>query len=75
MQASIETMRKIVYAFYDANFSFAGLIRKGMHLRSDLTDCLIGNVEDKEFADLFAAMGDLADLPEPSPCGFAKTSS
>ena len=72
MHQAIETMRKIVYAFYDEKFSFGGLVRKGMHLRADLTDCLIGNVEDKEFADLFAAMSDLADLPEPSAYGLIK---
>jgi flavin-dependent dehydrogenase len=75
MHHAIETMRKIVYAFYDEKFSFASLVAKGMHLRSDLTDCLIGNVEDKEFIDLFAAMSDLADLPKPSSCGFAKLGS
>ena len=32
MQSSIETMRKIVYAFYDENFSFGDLVKRGDHL-------------------------------------------
>ena len=64
MQSSIETMRKIVYAFYDQNFSFGDLAKRGEHLRAALTDCLIGNVDDNEFRELFDAMSDLADLPK-----------
>ena len=74
MQAAIEIMRKIVYAFYDENFSFKELIKKDMSLRSDLTDCLVGNVEGKDFTALFEAISDLADLPEPIECGLAKGS-
>ena len=74
MQAAIEIMRKIVYAFYDENFSFKELIKKDMSLRSDLTDCLVGNVEGKDFTALFEAISDLADLPEPIECGLAKDS-
>ena len=65
-------MRKIVYAFYDENFSFKELIKKDMRLRSDLTDCLVGNVEDKDFTALFEAISDLAELPEPITCGLPK---
>jgi len=74
MQASIETMRKIVYAFYDPEFSFGDLVKRGMHLRSALTDCLIGNVDDQDFKELFDSMSDLAHLPEPLAHGLAKTS-
>ncbi len=65
----IETMRKIVYAFYDPDFSFAKLIRKHPDLRPKLTDLLIGNVEGKDYTDLSAAMEELATLPEPLPHG------
>lgn len=74
MQASIETMRKIVYAFYDEGFSFKDLVMQGEQMRSDLTDCLVGNVDDKDFNDLFSAMSKLADLPEPIEYGLAKAS-
>jgi len=72
MRSSIEVMRKIVYAFYDENFSFKELVMKDMRLRGDLTDCLIGNVEDKDFTELFTAISDLADLPAPIEHGLAK---
>jgi len=75
MQSSIETMRKIVYAFYDQDFSFGDLAKRGDHLRAALTDCLIGNVDDNEFRELFDAMSDLADLPEPVEHGLTTSSS
>ena len=74
MQSAIETMRKIVYAFYDENFSFKELIQKDMHLRSDLTDCLVGNIEGKDFTSLFEALSELADMPEPIEFGLPKFS-
>ena len=75
MQSSIETMRKIVYAFYDQDFSFGDLVKRGDHLRSALTDCLIGNVDDQDFQELFDSMSDLAKLPEPVEHGLAQASS
>ena len=72
MQTAIEVMRKIVYAFYDENFSFKKLIEKNMDLRSDLTDCLVGNLEGKDFTDLIEAISELVDLPEPIEYGLAK---
>ena len=75
MQSSIETMRKIVYAFYDENFSFGDLVKRGYHLRAALTDCLIGNVDDQDFKELFESMSDLAELPEPVEHGLTHASS
>jgi flavin-dependent dehydrogenase len=75
MQSSIETMRKIVYAFYDENFSFGDLVKRGDHLRAALTDCLIGNVDDQDFKELFESMSDLAELPEPVEHGLTHASS
>jgi flavin-dependent dehydrogenase len=72
MQAAIEILRKIVYAFYDENFSFKKLMEKNMDLRSDLTDCLVGNLEGKDFTDLIEAISELVDLPEPIEYGLAK---
>ena len=74
MQSSIEIMRKIVYAFYNDEFSFGSLVKRGEHLRASLTDCLIGNVDDQDFKELFDAMSDLADLPEPVEHGLARAS-
>ena len=51
---------EIVYAFYDPQFSFGDLVKRGEHLRGALTDCLIGNVDDQDFKELFESMSDLA---------------
>jgi flavin-dependent dehydrogenase len=65
----IEVMRKLVYAFYDRDFSFGKLIRRHPDLRPKLTDCLIGNVEGRDYTDLAKAIAELADLPEPLDYG------
>jgi hypothetical protein len=62
-------MRRIVYAFYDPEFSFAKLIRKHPDLRGRLTDVLIGNVDGKDYSELMRAISDLAELPEPLDYG------
>ena len=68
---AIETMRQVVYAFYDERFSFASLIKAKMHLRGPLTDCLIGNLMDRDYSELLDAMKDFANLPEPLSHGRA----
>jgi len=65
----IEVMRKLVYAFYDPEFSFGKLIRKHPDLRPKLTDCLIGNVEGQDYDDLARAIAELAEVPEPLDYG------
>lgn len=68
----IEAMRRLVYAFYDEGFHFGQMLRKYPHLRRDLTDCLIGNLE-RDFDDLFSAIGEFAEVPEPLPHGGPRT--
>jgi flavin-dependent dehydrogenase len=59
----IEKMRKLVYAFYETNFSFGELIRRHPDVRPALTDCLIGNL-DRDFTALQSAIREIAPLPE-----------
>ena len=66
----IEAMRKLVYAFYDKEFSFRQLMKKNPGLRGDLTDCLIGNLF-REFDQLFRATAGLVQLPPPLDHGLA----
>ncbi len=68
LRRGIENMRKLVYAFYDPNFSFRALTDKYPELAGDVTDCLSGDV-DKDFSKLFAAIGEFAEVPEALPCG------
>lgn len=69
---AMETMRQVVYAFYDERFSFADLIKAHKHLRGTLTDCLIGDLLDRDYSELLEAMKDFAKLPEPLSHGKAK---
>lgn len=64
----IEAMRKLVYSFYNENFSFRDVLKAHPDLRRDLTDCLIGHV-DREFEGLFSVVGSFARLPEPLALG------
>jgi flavin-dependent dehydrogenase len=59
----IETMRKIVSAFYSEGFSFGKLIQLHPDLKGLLTDCLIGDT-NKDFSELFAGMKELVELPQ-----------
>jgi len=65
----IESMRRLVYAFYDHEFSFREFLKKYPHLKGDVTDCLIGNWL-KDFEPMYAAMQEFANnIPEPLPHG------
>ena len=65
----IEWMRKLVYAFYDDNFSFKDVVMNHEEVRRDLTDCLIGDLIDKDYNELFDKVKRYADLPEELPHG------
>jgi hypothetical protein len=60
-------MRKLVYAFYDKGFSFGRVIKAYPHLRGLLTDCLIGDLFEKDYGELFDAISEFAELPRHSP--------
>jgi hypothetical protein len=64
----LENMRKLVYAFYDHNFSFRKLTDKYPELTGHITDCLSGDV-NKDFSQLYAAVAETAEVPEPLPYG------
>ncbi|HEV7868307.1 MAG TPA: NAD(P)/FAD-dependent oxidoreductase [Chthoniobacteraceae bacterium] len=67
----IENMRRLVYAFYDTAFSFGRVIKAYPHLRGRLTDCLIGDLFEKDYDELFGAISEFAELPAPLPHGRA----
>jgi flavin-dependent dehydrogenase len=64
----IEAMRRLVYAFYDHEFSFRRFLTKYPHLRGDVTDTLIGNLL-KDFEPLNKGMAEFARIPDPLPHG------
>jgi flavin-dependent dehydrogenase len=68
LREGIENMRKLVYAFYDQNFSFRKLTNKYPEMAGPITDCLSGDV-NKDFSKLYAAVAESAEVPEPLPYG------
>ncbi len=68
LREGIENMRKLVYAFYDEEFSFRSVVDRYPELAGDITDCLSGDV-NKDFSRLWAAIGEFVELPENLPVG------
>lgn len=68
MREGVENMRKLVYAFYDPNFSFKDLVAKYPDASGELTDCLSGDV-NKDYSSLWAKIREFAPVPEPLPYG------
>jgi flavin-dependent dehydrogenase len=66
----IESMRRLVYAFYDHEFSFRDFLSDYPELKGDMTDCLIGNLF-RDFEPLFNAVSKFASVPEPLAHGKA----
>jgi len=68
LREGIENMRKLVYAFYDPNFSFRHITDRYPELADDITDCLSGDV-NKDFSRLWKAVQEFAPVPDALPCG------
>ena len=68
LREGIENMRKLVYAFYDPNFSFKQVIDRNPELAGDITDCLSGDV-NKDFSRLWKAIEEFAPVPDALPYG------
>ncbi len=56
----LEMFRKLVYAFYTPDFSFAQFLKQHPQFKGHLVDILIGNVFRPGLDEMFAAMGDVA---------------
>ena len=68
LRQSVENMRKLVYAFYDPNFSFKAVISRYPEAAGLITDCLSGDV-NKDFSQLWAWVREFVPLPEDLPYG------
>lgn len=61
----IESMRQLVYAFYDHEFSFRVFVDHYPHMKGDITDCLMGNLF-RDFKPMFDAVATFAkNVPAP----------
>jgi len=68
LRQGVENMRKLVYAFYDPNFSFKDVVMKHPEAGADLTDCLSGDV-NKDYSVLWGQISEFVKLPEDLPYG------
>jgi flavin-dependent dehydrogenase len=68
MRTGVENMRKLVYAFYDPNFSFRKVIKRYPDAMGLITDCLSGDV-NKDFTLLWSWIREFVPLPEDLPYG------
>lgn len=68
VRTEIEAMRRLVYAFYDEEFSFGKLLEKYPELQPDVTDCLIGHLT-RDFERMFEAVGEFVEVPATLPYG------
>jgi flavin-dependent dehydrogenase len=62
MCEGIEAMRKLVYAFYNTEFSFREFLMEYPQLKGDMTDCLMGNLFI-DFSTLWNAVAKFIDVP------------
>jgi len=68
LRIGVENMRKLVYAFYDPNFSFRDLTDKYPETAGEVTDCLSGDV-NKDYTRLWKRISEFVPLPDDLPYG------
>lgn len=68
IRQGIENMRKLVYAFYEPDFSFAHVIKRYPDAAGEITDCLSGDV-NKDFSQLWTRIREFVPLPDDLPYG------
>lgn len=68
LRQGVENMRKLVYAFYNPDFSFKKLIAKYPAAAGEITDCLSGDV-NKDFSQLWKWTSEFVPLPDDLPVG------
>jgi len=68
LRAGIENMRKLVYAFYEPDFSFRELTEKYPDAHGPVTDCLSGDV-NKDFTKLWSQIQEFVSVPDTLPVG------
>jgi flavin-dependent dehydrogenase len=65
LDLGIESMRKLVYAFYNDGFSFAGFLRKYPEERVHIINLLIGDVFKEGVDQVYGPMSEFAEIPPP----------
>ena len=65
LDRGIESMRKLVYAFYNEEFSFSGFLRKYPEERVHIINLLIGDVFKEGVDEVYGPMSEFAEIPPP----------
>jgi len=65
LDRGIESMRKLVYAFYNDGFSFSGFLRKYPDERVHIINLLIGDVFKEGVDAVYGPMSEFAEIPPP----------
>jgi flavin-dependent dehydrogenase len=65
LDRGIESMRKLVYAFYNDGFSFSGFLRKYPDERTHIINLLIGDVFREGVDSVYGPMSEFAEIPPP----------
>jgi flavin-dependent dehydrogenase len=68
IRQGVENMRKLVYAFYNPDFSFRKVIERYPDAAGEITDCLSGDV-NKDFSQLWSRVREFVPLPDDLPYG------
>jgi flavin-dependent dehydrogenase len=68
IRQGVENMRKLVYAFYNPDFSFKQVIERHPEAGGMITDCLSGDV-NKDYSQLWAWFSEIVPLPDDLPYG------
>ena len=68
LRQGVENMRKLIYAFYDPNFSFKDVVMKHPEAGAEITDCLSGDV-NKDYSALWNRISEFVKLPDDLPYG------
>ena len=71
----VEAMRKLVYAFYSDEFSFAEFLAQFPDVKDELVNLLIGNVYRKNLSRLLESMDKFCALPAYEPFRLQETTS
>lgn len=67
----MESMRKLVYAFYDDDFSFSRFLKRYPECREGLIDLLVGNVYRRPVREMIEKLGTMVELPDARTIGAA----
>src|ERR1051325_8253767 len=65
LDRGIESMRKLVYAFYNEGFSFSQFLKKYPEQRVNVISLLIGDVFRDGVDEVYGPMSDFAEIPPP----------